>query len=234
MAGRKDKKIEKIDRIRKVRFIILSLGICFISQWNVLKSNMNHGKLISFFLFFSVLFGSGGFDNGTATGRGKFQLDLTWNPFDKIEFGQTYGVISYGITDRFDLHGYISRHAGPYYTWYGGLFYQFYNSNKINLGTAIGIRKRFDESLTHLFSPQMLYTVKIKEKISIGGSIVNVYNYNSKKNFGPTLDISLGYRLPVQTNNIESITINVGGFHPVTWKPDAYFLPTYSIDINFR
>ena len=87
---------------------------------------MNHGKLICLLLFFSVLFGSGGFDNGTATGRGKLQLDLTWNPFDKIEFGQTYVIGSYGITDRFDFHGYISRHPEHYYTWYGGLFYQFY------------------------------------------------------------------------------------------------------------
>ena len=191
-------------------------------------------KIIPLFLFFSVLFGSGGFDNGTATGRGKFQLDLTWNPFDKIEFGQTYGIISYGITNRFDIHGYISRHTGPYYTWYGGLFYQFYKSDKIDLATAIGVRKRIDTSLTHLFSPQMFYTLKITEKISIGGSIVNVYNINSEKNFGSTLDVSLGYQIQVQTKKIESITINVGGFHPVTWKPDAYFLPTYSLDIKFK
>ena len=195
---------------------------------------MNHGKLICLLLFFSVLFGSGGFDNGTATGRGKFQLDLTWNPFDKIEFGQTYAVVSYGITNRFDLHGYISRHHGSFYTWYGGLFYQFYKSDKIDLATAVGIRKRFDETWTHIFSPQLLYTGKITDKISIGGSVVNVRNYESSENYGLTFDIAFAYKTSIQSEIIESISIGIGGFHPATWKPDTYFLPTYSIDIKFR
>jgi len=195
---------------------------------------MNHRKLIYLLLFFSVLFGSAGFDNGTATGRGKFQFDLTWNPFDKIEFGQTYGVVSYGITNRFDLHGYISRHSGPFYTWYGGLFYQFYKSKRVDLATAIGIRKRFDETWTHIFSPQLLYTGKITEKISIGGSIVNIYNYNSKENYGLTFDIAFGYKIPIQSKKIESISINFGGFHPATWTPNTFFIPTYSMDFKFK
>ena len=33
---------------------------------------------------------------------------------------------------------------------------------------------------------------------------------------------------------IESISIGVGVFHPTTWKPKQYFLPTYSIDIKFK
>ena len=195
---------------------------------------MNQRKLICLLLFFSVLFGSGGFDNGTAVGRGKFQFDLTWNPFDRIQFGQTYGVVSYGITDQFNLHGYISRHPGPYFSWYGGLFYQFYKSDKIDLATAVGIRKKIDETWTHIFSPQLLYTVKIIESISIGGSIVNVYNYNSKENYGLTFDIALAYNIPIQSEKIESISINFGGFHPATWTPDTFFLPTYSIDFKFK
>ena len=93
---------------------------------------MNCRKLISLSLFCSILFASGGFDNGTATGRGRFKFDLTWNPFDKIDFGQTYCVFSYGITDRFDFHGYFSRHPGPFYTWYAGGFFQFHKSKKID------------------------------------------------------------------------------------------------------
>ena len=97
--------------------------------------------LITLLLIPCSVWGSGGYDNGTATGKGKFQLDLTWNPFDRFDFGQTYGVLSYGFTNRFDLHGYISRHTGPYYTWYGGIFYQFYKSKRIDLASAVGIRK---------------------------------------------------------------------------------------------
>ena len=156
------------------------------------------------------------------------------SPFDKIEFGQTYVIGSYGITDRFDFHGYISRHSGPFYTWYGGLFYQFYKSKKIDLATAVGIRKRFDETWTHIFSPQLLYTGKITDKISIGGSVVNVRNYESSENYGLTFDIALGYKIPFQSEKVESISINIGGFHPATWEPDTYFLPTYSIDIKFN
>ena len=195
---------------------------------------MNRGKLICLFLFFTVIFGSGGFDNGTATGRGKLQLDLTWNPFDKIEFGQTYVIGSYGITDRFDFHGYISRHPGPYYTWYGGLFYQFYKSKKLDLASAVGIRKRFDEKGAHIFAPQLLYTGKITDKICIGGSVLNIRNYESSENYGLTFDIALGYKIPFQSEKVESISINFGGFHPATWEPDTYFLPTYSIDIKFK
>ena len=88
-------------------------------------------SILIYLLFFtSFAMCSGAFDNGTATGKGKFKLDLTINPFNKISFGQTYGVISYGITDRIDIHGYISDHSGNFTTIYGGIFYQFFKSDK--------------------------------------------------------------------------------------------------------
>ena len=196
---------------------------------------MNHQKLICLLLFYSVLFGSGGFDNGTATGKGKFQLDLTWNPFDNIKYGQTYGILSYGITDNFDFHGYFSRHSEPYYTWYFGLFYQFFKSDKIHLATATGIRKRVDKEWTHIFSPQLLFTTIITDKLTLGGSIVNVYDYDSKNNIGVAVDLALGYKINVKSKKIDSITINIGGFHPVTHDElKTYFLPTYSIDFRFN
>ena len=190
--------------------------------------------LIALLLLPCLVWGSGGYDNGTATGKGKFQLDLTWNPFDRFDFGQTYGVMSYGLTDRFDLHGYISRQKGPYHTWYGGIFYQFYKSKRIDLASAVGIRKRFDETWTHIFSPQLLYTGKITDKISIGGSVVNVRNYESSENYGLTFDIAFAYKTSIQSEIIESISIGIGGFHPATWNPDSFFLPTYSVDIKFK
>ena len=39
-------------------------------------------------LFLSIVFASGGYDHGSSTGKGKFQIDLTWNPFNKINYGQ--------------------------------------------------------------------------------------------------------------------------------------------------
>jgi hypothetical protein len=191
-------------------------------------------NLISFLLYFSLLFGSGGFDNGTATGKGKFQLDLTWNPYNKIKFGQTYGVLSFGLTDRIDFHGYLSKDSKHHLTWYSGIFYQFYKTDKIDLATAIGLRKQLEESWTHIFSPQLLYTVRIVDKLSISGSLVNVYNYSSQKNYGIAFDLGLNYKIPVKSNILESVAINVGGFHPAVNSENAFFHPAYSIDFKFK
>ena len=201
-------------------------------------------KLISSILFFTVIFGSGGFDNGTATGKGKFQIDLTWNPFDRIDFGQTYIVMSYGLTHRFDIHGYISHHTGGYQSWYGGVFYQFLNTKNIDLATAVGVRRRFDENWTHIFAPQLLYTIHLNDRLNLGGSVVNIMESLSDKStrdrdkrlnkLGMAVDVGLFYRLKYKSQKIESVSIGIGGFHPATWKPNTYFLPTYSIDIKFR
>ncbi|SVD66626.1 uncharacterized protein METZ01_LOCUS419480, partial [marine metagenome] len=56
----------------------------------------------------TILSASGGYDNGTATGKGKVGLDLTWNPFNYFPEGQSYIVLSYGFTDKFDFHSYFS------------------------------------------------------------------------------------------------------------------------------
>ncbi len=191
-------------------------------------------KLIYLIISISIVFASGGYDNGTAINKNKFKLDLTWNPFDKIYYGQTYAVLRYGVTDKFNFQGYISKHPGKYFTWYTGLFYQFYKSSKLDLSTAVGIRKRFDKSWTHLFFPQLLYTYNINDKFSIGGSVVNVLNPSEKLNYGSTIDITFLHKLNYQSEIIESISIGIGGFHPVTWKSKSYFLPTYSIDISFK
>ena len=187
---------------------------------------------------------SGGYDNGTATGKGQFQIDLTWNPFDRIDFGQTYIVMSYGLTHRLDIHGYISHHIGDYQSWYGGVFYQFLKTQKIDLATAVGVRRRFDENWTHIFAPQLLYTIHLNDRLNLGGSMVNIMDFvydksirDGDKKFnelGVTLDVGLIYRLKYKSQMIESVSIGIGGFHPVTWKPDTYFIPTYSIDIKFR
>lgn len=205
-------------------------------SYNSINFNLDIKKIILIIIFLLpyLTMASGGYDNGTATGKGKFQLDLTWNPFDKIESGQTYAVISYGITNRLDLHGYISHHIDSYQTVYGGLFYQFLDTKRLDIATAIGIRKRSDKNWTDLFMPQLLYTVHITDRSYLGGSFVNITSKKSETKNGTAIDVGIFYKLKYETKRIESIAIGVGGFHPATWQPDSFFLPTYSIDIKFR
>ena len=191
-------------------------------------------KLLYFILFTATVFGSGGYDNGTATGKGKFRLDLTWNPFDRFKSGQTYAVMSYGLTNRLDMHGYISNHISGYQTWYGGIFYQFLKTKKLDLATAVGIRRRFDQNWTHVFLPQLLYTAIITDKLYLGGSFVDIRNQKSGIRYGTALDVGIFYRLKYETKRIESISIGIGAFHPSTWNPNSYFLPTYSVDLKFK
>jgi len=208
----------------------------FIKRKATFKFGITVVSKIKIFLLFLPIFliASGGYDNGTATGKGQFQLDLTWNPFDQLDFGQSYVVMSYGLTHRLDIHGYISHHTEGYETWYGGIFYQFLKTKKIDLATAVGIRRKFNEKLIHVFAPQLLYTIRLNDNLYLGGSFVIVNNQNPEDRFGIAVDVGAFYRLKYETKRIESISIGISGFHPATWKPDTYFLPTYSINIKFK
>ena len=193
---------------------------------------------ISFLLLFvHLLMASGGYDHGTSNGKGNIQVDLTWNPMDMIKYGQTYAVMSYGITDRLDIHGFLSHHPSGFETWYMGGFYQFLERKRLDLATAIGIRRRFDENWTHLFFPQLLYTIYFSDNKYLGGSLVNLKEVNGwkmEKNIGVAVDIAIFFKLPYKSKLINSIAVAFGGFHPVTYGPPSYFLPTYSIDIKFN
>ena len=58
-------------------------------------------KILLLILFlFSTLFASGGYDHGTAAGKGNIDLSLTWNPFNYFKQGQSYLIIGYGLTNR--------------------------------------------------------------------------------------------------------------------------------------
>jgi hypothetical protein len=78
--------------------------MCFISRWNELKSIMIRKKLIYLYLFFSIVFASGGYDHGTAAGKGNWDISLTWNPFNYFDQGQSYAVLGYGLTNRLVIH----------------------------------------------------------------------------------------------------------------------------------
>ena len=125
-------------------------------------------KFISLFSLSVILLASGGFDHGTSAGKGNLDISLTWNPFNYFKQGQSYTVLGYGITDRIDIHGYYSNPQKGNDNYYGGIFYQFFDSNRLDLSTAVGIRKYVSEpKKLHFFVPQLLYTIKFTGKTKL-------------------------------------------------------------------
>ena len=113
--------------------------------------------LVSSIIYLSTcIYASGGYDNGTSIGKGNLGFDLTINPFNYWEKGQSYVVISYGIINNIDIHGYYSMPVNRSDNYYLGIFYQFYNTNNLDLATAIGIRKYLLKTNVHVFFPQFL------------------------------------------------------------------------------
>lgn len=189
---------------------------------------------------FSPLYSSGGYDHGTSTGKGQLELDLTWNPYDIIEFGQSYVVLGFGLTERLDVHGYYSHQTNNNDNYYIGLFYQFLDSKYLDLATAIGIRQYTKSETYDLFAPQILYNLKISDEFSIGGAFVNIKKIedNSFRQRGTAFDIALyiPFSNEVQLPKfIDELKLVLGLFNPGVFDSDhGKFLPTYSIDVTFK
>ena len=186
------------------------------------------------------LFPSGGYDHGTSTGKNLLELDFTWNPFNIFEQGQSYVVLGYGLTDRLDIHGYYSIHTEGFHTYYAGLFYQFLRSKKIDLATAAGMRINRANKNSDLFLPQLLYTIKLKNGCSIGGSLVNIMSDGDQSVESISLAMDVAFFIPLNRylslpDSIEDLKLGVGLFNPVTNSAvdSRKFIPTYSIDIKF-
>ena len=162
-----------------------------INQHKVIIGDTGRFSIVILILFVGLLWASGGYDHGTSTGKGKLQLDLTWNPFNYFKQGQSYAIFGYGLTNRLDIHGYYSYiHRGKD-NYYGGFSYQFYKSKRLDLSTAIGIRKYVNETKTHLFLPQLLYTIYLSERLSVGGSFVDIRDQNLDTRKGLAKDVFL-------------------------------------------
>ncbi len=197
-----------------------------------------------YFIIFSLaaapLFPSGGYDHGTATGKGLLELDFTWNPFNMFDQGQSYVVLGYGLTDRLDLHGYYSIHTEGFHTYYTGLFYQFLRSEKIHLATAVGTRINRENKNSDLFFPQLLYTIKLKDGYSVGGSFVNIMSDENQSVESIRLALDVAFIIPLNrylplTDTVKDLKLSIGLFNPVTNSTvdPGKFIPTYSIDIKF-
>ena len=186
-----------------------------------------------FLLLPIFLMASGGYDHGTSAGKGNWDISLTWNPFNYFEQGQSYVVLGYGLTKRLDIHGYYSATHNGGDNYYGGLSYQFLNTPFLDLSTAVGMRAYTHNSNLHLFLPQLLYTVKLSDRIRVGGSFVDIRSQNLEVSNGITSDIFL--MVNIYENEKYKIDITAGGFNPVLWEPvDGEWYPTYSIDIKIR
>ena len=186
------------------------------------------------------LFPSGGYDHGTATGKGLLELDFTWNPFNIFEQGQSYVVLGYGFTDRFDIHGYYSIHTEGFHSYYAGLFFQFLKLEKIDLATAVGMRINRGNKNSDLFLPQLLYTIKLKGGYSVGGSFVNIMSDLNQSVESMPLAMDVAFFIPLNRylslpDFIKDLKLGVGLFNPVTNSvvDPGKFIPTYSIDIKF-
>ena len=195
--------------------------------------------IVSYHWSTAILSASGGYDNGTATGKGKVGLDLTWNPFNYFHQGQSYIVLSHGFSDKFDFHSYYSHPAEGPDNYYIGIFYQFFRNKYLDLATAIGIRQYRPKSHKHLFTPQLLYTFNVFNGFRIGGSMVTLRDIEKNyKLLGTTVDIALIiplFKSGSINGRINSVDFCIGAFKPVLWKPNNWdWYPTYSFDIKYR
>ena len=177
----------------------------------------------------SLAFASGGYDNGTPAGAGKIDIELTLNPGDVVEKGQSYVVWGYGLTDKLDFHGYISHEAGGTDQIYYGLMYNFYHHSRLDLSTAIGIRHR--RKLINVYVPQLLYTVRLAYGFDIIGSVVHVYDADQDQGRGTTFDLALRIPIPkaFTPTFIKDAKLALGAFRSL--GGNTY--PTYSIDLRF-
>jgi len=186
------------------------------------------------------LLSSGGYDHGTSTGKGQLELDFTWNPFDLLEFGQTYVVFGFGLTDRLDLHCYYSHQTDHQDNYYYGLFYQFMDFKYLDLASAIGKRHYTVSKIDDLFFPQLLFNIKFSKLLSLGGAFVNIQRItnSSLEPRGLAMDIALHFPLSSMIdlpNYIKEIKMVFGVFNPGVFDSDhGDFLPTYSVDITFK
>ena len=190
-------------------------------------------KLFYLLNFITILSASGGYDSGTSAGKNKLDLSFTLNPFNYFEQGQSYLVVGYGITDNLDIHAYYSSSRHNEENYYIGTFYQFYRSKKIDIATAIGLRKFQNQKEIHFFVPQLLYSVKINQDFTIGGSLVDIRSNDLESRLGIAIDTFISYN--IIENNKYKLDFTIGLFKPALWEPkNGDFYPTYSIDIKIK
>jgi len=187
-------------------------------------------------LLIEQVFASGAYDKGTATGKGRFEFSLTVNPFGIVPYGQNYGILSYGISNKIDIVAYYSKHQNGTKSQYLGAFYQFFNSERLDLATALGFRYQYSGKLD-IFAPQLLYNYHITNNYSLGGSIVKVIENDNFIDRGTAIDITLYKKMNslIKLNNkINDFYLGIGIFKNSSTNllNDKLYLH-YSVDVVF-
>ena len=180
------------------------------------------------------VFASGAYDKGSATGKGRFEISITINPLGIVPYGQNYSVLSYGINNKLDLVTYYSSHQNGTKSQYLGAFYQFYDSKKLDLATALGIRHK-NQGKLDIFAPQLLYNYHFSDDYSIGGSVVGVIENETFNNEGTAIDITLYKKINFLINNkIKDAYLGIGVFKnsKADLSKDKLYLH-YSLDFIF-
>jgi hypothetical protein len=88
--------------------------------------------------------------------------------------------------------------------------------------------------------PQLLYTIKLKDGYSVGGSFVNVMGDVNQAVESMSLAMDVALFIPLNRylslpDTVRDLKLGVGLFNPVTNSAvdPGKFIPTYSIDIKF-
>ena len=190
-----------------------------------------------------IIYASGAYDHGTSAGKNNWDISITLNPFNLINYGQNYAILSYGYTNEIDIVNYISKHYNGAKSFYVGGLYQFLSDDLLDLSTAIGIRKIFHSNNSFdLFFPQLLYNIKLPHKYTIGGSIINVGTLLNKKieYKGIAIDISVFKPLPFinkKSKIINDAYFGFGIFQNTEMKllsNDFYFHYSIDLKLNFK
>jgi hypothetical protein len=207
---------------------------------SIFQKNRSYYKeiFISFWIIIinQNLYASGAYDKGTATGKNRFELSITYDPIGLVPYGQNYAVLSYGISKNSDIVTYYSKHQNGTRSQYIGGFYQFFNNAKIDLATAVGLRYTNNKNLD-IFCPQLLYNYKLPYGFSIGGSVVKVVDIKNQIDRGSAIDITL--YSPIKyfkkiNKNLDEVYFGVGLFKNTETNiyRDKLYLH-YSIDFIF-
>ena len=148
-------------------------------------------------------------------------------------------MLSYGLTNNFDLVSYYSDHYNGTISSYFGVFNQFYRSKKLDLGTGIGYRKIIHKKnqYSDFFFPQFLFNYKLINNYSFGGSVVSLIDTKNLQFKGTTIELALYIPITKITNSSEKIKetyLSIGLFKNSTMdiRKDLPYIH-YSIDFIF-
>ena len=151
------------------------------------------------------------FDTGTALDKGKLEADLCVNPFESISYGQSWVFLHYGLGNKYELHGYFSKHgaiqnwSNSNYEGYIGILKQWLEWKYLDLATVVGVRKVITTSANaSLIGPGVLYTFKISNLFRVAGHLQYIGDIQGTNappyNYGYTSEVGFYYFL---TKNLE-------------------------------